>query len=606
MFRKLWVTLLCTCFPALGPAQEPLPIKGIVLDAKTLEPLGGATVQIGETFGATSLYGEFALFPKGEGALVLRVSHIGFTSQAMEVPSGQGALPLKIYLERETTALGEAEVFGKSERRIAAELPTLTHTVSKTFLDANRSNSLMQTLDQIPGVGTQKIGSGQSKPVIRGLGFNRVVVVQNGIKHEAQQWGNDHGLEIDQYGIGTVQIIKGPASLAYGSDAIAGVVDLRPPALPGTNSRDGEVNLLGESNNDLFGISAGLQGRKEKWYYRMRLTYRDYGDYKVPTERISYEHYIFDLHENHLRNTAGQEANAGIGIGFVNGAVRSETNISNVYAKNGFFANAHGLEVRTSSIDYDRSDRDIDLPFHRVNHVKLTNNTILDLEGHVLEVDLGFQDNEREEHSEAVPHGHMPRPDDSMERWFKKNTYTLNVRDRFSPAPGHEFRAGIDLEYQNNKIGGWGFLIPGYRRFTVGAYALDHFELAPDLHLLAGVRYDHGLVDTDSYFDWYTSPVANDDGSSSQVHLQRALGRSLDFGNLSASLGVSHIRGNTTYKLNLGKSFRMPLAHELAADGVNYHMYRYEKGNLDLEPEASYQLELEIDHGTENFQLVVS
>jgi iron complex outermembrane receptor protein len=117
----------------------------------------------------------------------------------------------------------------------------------------------MQTLKKIPGVSTITIGSGQSKPVIRGLGFNRVSVVQNGIKHEAQQWGNDHGLEIDQYAVEDLQIIKGPASLLYGSDAIGGIVDIRPPKIPAAQSFDAEVNLASETNNDLRSVSAGFR-----------------------------------------------------------------------------------------------------------------------------------------------------------------------------------------------------------------------------------------------------------------------------------------------------------------------------------------------------------
>src|SRR5690606_20941147 len=185
----------------------------------------------------------------------------------------------------------------------------------------------------------------------------------------------DHGLEIDQYGLEDIQIIKGPASLLYGSDAIAGVVDIQAPRVPALNSLSGEVNILGESNNDLLGVSAGVQARADKWFYRGRLTYRDYGDYKVPTDQINYENYIFELHENHLRNTAGDEANGSFSVGYVSDKIKTETFISNVNAENGFFANAHGLEVRTSKIDYDASNRDIDLPSHKVNHFKVSNTT---------------------------------------------------------------------------------------------------------------------------------------------------------------------------------------------------------------------------------------
>src|SRR5690606_4407066 len=111
--------------------------------------------------------------------------------------------------------------------------------------------------------------------------------------------------------------------------------------------------------------------------------------------------------------------------------IKSETFFSNVYAKNGFFANAHGLEVRTSRIDYDHSTRDVDLPYHKVNHFKITNNTIITANRHSWYIETGFQNNQREEHSEPVPHGYMPKPNHSKEREFNKNTFSLNARDAF-------------------------------------------------------------------------------------------------------------------------------------------------------------------------------
>ncbi|MDO5969444.1 TonB-dependent receptor [Flavivirga aquimarina] len=587
-------------------SQDSFQIKGSVMNARTLQPIEGANIIGKGIFSISSVTGAFTINNVVKDSCSFIISHIGYVSKTVTVIKKQKMETLLVYLNESSTTLEEIEVLGKSERRVVKETPIVSHTVSKEFLNKNRENSLMQTLSKIPGVSTINIGSGQSKPVIRGLGFNRVSVVQNGIKHEAQQWGNDHGLEIDQYGIENIQIIKGPASLVYGSDAIAGVVDIQPNKIPFHNALNGEVNVLGETNNDLLGVSAAIETRKEKWFYRGRLTYRDYGDYKVPTERINYENYIFELHNNNLRNTAGKEANASFSIGYVSDHITSETFFSNVNAKNGFFANAHGLEVRTSNIDYDSSNRDIDLPFHRVNHFKITNNTSVTTGKHTLHFDLGFQNNHREEHSEPVPHGYMPKPSNSKEREFNKNTYSLNVKDKFKPNTQHDFVTGINVEFQDNNIGGWGFLIPEYNRFTIGAFAYDQFEISSDLHFLVGIRYDYGLVDTESYYDWFPSTINNSDGSTSYVHLQRAQNKTLNFGNISASTGLSYIRKKTTYKLNIGKSFRMPLANELASDGVNYHMYRYEKGNLNLDPEESYQLDIGIDHTTKQVSVGIS
>ncbi len=606
MFHKILSVWLCFSLCAYAFSQNSFNVKGFVIDANTLQPIEGATV-IGEgLYSISSSTGAFTINNIVEGSYHFTVSHIGYTPQTLSVVVQSEMETLQLFLHESSTSLNEVEIRGKSKQRIAKETPIVSQTISKEFLDKNRENSLMQTLSKVPGVSTITIGSGQSKPVIRGLGFNRVAVVQNGIKHEAQQWGNDHGLEIDQYGIENIQIIKGPASLVYGSDAIAGVVDIQPNNIPPLNSLGGEVNLLGESNNDLWGVSAGIQARKEKWFYSGRLTYRDYGDYKVPTEKINYENYIFELQDNNLRNTAGKEANASFSLGYVSDNLKSETFISNVNAKNGFFANAHGLEVRTSSIDYDRSNRDIDLPFHKVNHFKIINNTSVTRGKHTIHLNLGFQNNQREEHSEPVPHGYMPKPSNSKERVFKKNTYALNMRDVFKPNELHDVVAGVNVEFQDNNIGGWGFLIPDYNRFSIGAFVYDQFEIHPDFHVLAGIRYDYGLMDTKSYYDWYPSTINNTDGSTSYVYLQRAQNKNLDFGNISASVGLSYLLKNTTYKLNIGKSFRMPLPNELASDGVNYHMYRYEKGNLNLNPEESYQLDIDVDHTTKHFSIGIS
>jgi len=578
-------------------------IQGSVVDSISLKPLSGVTILGTDSYTVTNALGEFQL-KSPKNFQVFEVSHLGYASAKFILDSNQSA-PLVIKLKPSSTALDEVSVQGKTYKRLEKESATVSVSVDEEFLHANRENSLMQTLRKIPGVSTMTIGSGQSKPTIRGLGFNRVSVVQNGIKHEAQQWGSDHGLEIDQYGIQDIRIIKGPASLMYGSDAIAGVVDIQPSKAPAMHSFGGEVNILGETNNDLLAVSAGVQGRKEKWYYRARLTYRDYADFKVPTDRINYENYVFELYDNDLRNTAGREANGSFSFGYVSDNFRSETFVSNVNAKNGFFANAHGLEVRTSSIDYDASNRDIDLPFHNVNHIKVTNNTTINLDEHTLHFDLGYQNNQREEHSEPVPHGYMPTPQNSRERVFTKNTYSLNAKDIFK-LEKHTLSAGINTELQNNNIGGWGFLIPAYDRYSAGAYLFDHFELTEDLHVQGGLRFDAGRVVTKSHYDWYRSPRDNPDGSTSNVYLQRAGNRTLDFGSFSGSLGISYINGNTNYKLNAGKSFRMPLAHELASDGVNYHMYRFERGNLNLDPEASYQLDAEVTHTSGRFNFGVS
>ncbi|WP_236972421.1 TonB-dependent receptor [Membranihabitans marinus] len=604
--QKILILLLCIFTSSMAFAQDGYELFGRLYNAENEEPIEAATI-IFEDFGTLSdSDGNFLITCSSKGLHHIKISHVSFVDTSISIVFDEGMKSLNIALRPYSQVIAEVQVTGKTNARLDRESTSISELVSEEFLAQNRENTLMQTLKKLPGVSSINIGAGQSKPVIRGLGFNRVAVVQNGIKHEAQEWGNDHGLEIDQFGIENIQIIKGPASLLYGSDAIAGVVDILPPEIPQPKTTNGEINLVGDTNNDLLGISAGIQSRKDKWYYRGRLTYRDYGDYKVPTDRISYENYIFDLHDNNLRNTAGREANANFSIGYVNNNIKSETFVSNVNGKNGFFANAHGLEVRTSSIDYDASNRDIDLPFHSVNHFKLSNTTTIVSGRHLFSFDLGYQLNHREEHSEPTAHGYMPKPSNTQERIYDKSSISLNASDAFVYNSRHRITTGVNLDYQNNSIGGWGFLIPAYQSFGLGLFAFDEFEIQEDLHFLAGIRYDYGVMDSKSYYDWYPSPEYDEEGNQIDVYQQRASDGSLHFGNISASTGLSYIRNNNNFKINIGKSFRMPLAKELVSNGLNYHMFRFEMGNQDLDAEESYQIDVEVEHRRGNFTVSLS
>ena len=603
MYYKVLSICLCLGMYYSTFAQS-YAVHGTVLNANTQNPIEGATIIGLTSFATTNYKGQFTINLK-ESETELKVSHLGYATFTYRINKSDLS-PLVIYLEEDATQLEEVEVSGTSLKRKEQELTTISKTYAKEFLEQHRENSLIQTLQKIPGVSAMTIGSGQSKPSIRGLGFNRVVVVQNNIKHQAQQWGADHGLEIDQYNVENIQLIKGAASLQYGSDAIGGVLNIPPTTVPSSSLLKGEVAVITESNNNLLGSSVGLEKRSNNWFYKGRLTYKDYGDYKVPTNTITYDSYVFNLHKHHLRNTAGKEANASFNLGFLSDNIISTTNISHVYAKNGFFANAHGLEVRSSDIDYDASTRDIDLPRHIVHHFKATNNTSILGKKHKFYFDIGFQHNHREEQSEPVPHGYMPKPNDALERVFKKSTYSLNSRHVFNPHPKHTLTTGLNIEGQVNNIDGWGFLIPKYQQLSSGIYGYDVYRVHPDLHIQAGIRYDYGYLRTFSYRDWFPTTVNNADGSSSLIYMQRAQNKELSFSNISGSAGISYIKQNTTYKLNVGKSFRMPLANELASDGVNYHMYRYEKGNLSLDSEVSYQIDAEISYDKNNIHIGIS
>ena len=494
--------------------------------------------------------------------------------------------------------LHDVTINGLGRREYQMRSSQSTVKVSQEYLRQNFAGSLMQTLEGIPGVKAMAIGSGQSKPTIRGLGFNRLAVTEDGIKHEGQQWGDDHGLEIDQFAIDRAEVIKGPAALLYGSDAIGGVLNLYSNRVP-TEPFSGSVQLFGRTNNEQLGVSAKVGGKHEKWFYRAHATFIDYADYKVPTDSIQYYSYWIKLKDGRLRNTAGCERDGSVMLGYVGTHFHTDVLVSDSYSKSGFFANAHGLEVRLSDIDYDHSRRDIDLPYQWVNHLKVLSHTAWHNEATLVELNLAYQNNLREELSEPVSHGYMPIPDGTLERRFNKSTYTAGLRLRHTLGK-HELCGGLSSEYQHNRRGGWGFIIPDFETLSLGAYMMDRYTVNKNLILNAGVRYDYAHTHIHSYQDWFLTPVGND-----SVYKERSSEFSKNFNSVTWSAGVNYNVNQWVFKVNAGKSFRVPIPKELGADGVNYHIFRYERGNTELDPEESYQLDASISWGNDIWEMQV-
>lgn len=499
-----------------------------------------------------------------------------------------------------TVTLKSVTVTGHSQHAEQMRSSQSTVVVSREYLQQHFSGSLMQTLEGIPGVKAMSIGSGQSKPIIRGLGFNRVVVAEDGIKHEGQQWGDDHGLEIDQFSIDRTEVVKGPAALMYGSDAIGGVLSLYSNYLP-TERLEGAVQLFGRSNNGLVGLSAKVGGRRNRFFYRANVTFTDYADYRIPTDSIQYYSYYIKLKNQRLRNTAGRERDGSFMVGYLGRRFHTDMRVSDSYSRSGFFADAHGLEVRLSDIDYNHSRRDIDLPYQWVNHLKVLSHSSWFGELWTAEANLAYQHNLRQERSEPISHGYMPTPEGTMEREFRKSTATAQLNLRCTPNAHHTLRLGINGEFQNNRRGGWGFILPDFETANFGIYASERYEVNERLILNAGLRYDYVHTHIRPYSDWFRTPVPGGDS----VYVQRSAELYRHFNSLTWSLGVNYSLGHWVLKMNAGKSFRTPIPKELGANGVNYHIFRYEQGCSDLDPEVSYQLDAGIFWGNDRLSVQV-
>lgn len=467
----------------------------------------------------------------------------------------------------------------------------------KDFLRNHFTGNLIQALEHIPGVRSMDIGSGFSKPMIRGMGFNRISVNENGIKQEGQQWGSDHGLEIDAFNIERVTVRKGPSSLLYGSDAMGGVVEITQAPPPFDNQIFGEAMVLGKSVNETFGGSVLLGLKKSAWYTKFRYSEQRFGDYRIPTDTIVYLTQKIPIYNRKLKNTAGIERNISSYTEYRSGKYYSNYSISNAYQKTGFFPGAHGIPD-ISRVQDDGDDRNIDLPYSKVNHLKITSRQQYVWDKLIGYWDVGYQKNHREEWSKFHTHYGTqapPNKDSDKELAFTLDTYSSSIKLKTIASATWEYNAGLDIQYQQNRISGYSFLLPRYNRFTGGVFGIATWRPSEQLSFSGGIRYDHGNIDISAYSDPYLETYLQEMGYDNELIKQykwRSYAVNRNFGDFSGSLGI--IWNPNIYhliKANIGHSFRLPGANELAANGVHHGTFRHEQGDPSLNSERGWQLD---------------
>ncbi len=477
---------------------------------------------------------------------------------------------------------------------------TLTH-VNQDFILANQGATLMQSLEQLPGVTSINMGIGVSKPVIRGMSFNRVIVSENGIKQEGQQWGADHGLEIDPYNVENVEIIRGPAALMYGSDAMGGVVDMRPKRLPTEGVHEGELTTIFRSVNNTFGGSAMAKGNHKGVVYRVRGTYQHYQDYKVPSDDFTYNGFVLPLYEQRLKNTAGREQHFSGTIGVQKAWGFTHLTVSNYAQKIGIFSGAIGIP-RAYQLFHDGSYSDISTPRQEINHLKATLNHQQVIGKNRLEIDAAFQQNDRLERS--APHTHTGvntenHSDLALQLILK--TYTLNGRwhTRFSEKINTTL--GIQSQIQDNQVNGFEFLIPNFSSRTVGVFGLLNYHFKEKIHLNFGLRTEGGTVKANA------TTIPFYEGQRRVGNVERSPKVDEQFGNWAGGLGASWlINTHWNLKLNVGKTFKLPTAPELTANGVHHGSFRFEKGDPQLNPETGYQFDAAITFNRKKIRLTAT
>jgi len=432
---------------------------------------------------------------------------------------------------------------------------------------------ISKSISRLPGVSIITTGPGIAKPSVRGLSFNRVLVYDQGVRLENQQWGEEHGIGISSSGVESVEVVKGPLYVLYGSDAMGGVVYVQPESY---NSSEGiSIDYTGVYNSNYNGLTnnLGLSGKSDNFSYMIRADVIDNGEFSTP--------------DGEIENTWFTQNNLKAGIAYENDNFKSDLRFSLTNSEIGIphmdeEHDDHGDDDHDEHEDEEHDDHDEEAHYQELSHSTLTwkntfdmgNNHILDVVlahqlntrkefgGHEEEEhdDHGDDDHEEEDHDDHDEEGHE---EGEAELDMELETKSADIRLTMPQSENLNLVIGTNLLSQENKNFGHEELVPDSEMSDFGLFALGQVNINESSQALIGVRYDSRSI------------------SSANT--------SNDYSSFNGSIGLKKDFSNSTLRLNLSSGFRAPNLIELFADGVHHGSFQYKRGNINLSAETSLQ-----------------
>lgn len=544
--------------------------------------------------------GKFTIKIESIGDHILKVRHIAYQPFELKIKVEKN-LFIEIELKEKSALLNEVLV---QDSNIKID----KNTVNQLFIQKNNQGSLMKSLENLPGINAVGIGVQASKPIVRGMGFTRVAVVENGFKHEGQQWGADHGLEIESSQVESVEILKGVDAMLYGSDAVAGVIKINNNKKPLEKGIIGNFNTLYNSINQGVNSTINVNFTNENWFYKVKGSFTDFADYKIPTDNILYLTQIIPVENKILKNTAGQEKNILTQVGFMKNNFSSTWTTSYYDFKMGFFPGAHG-NPSPNRVRVDGNSRNIDFPRQEVTHFKILGHNQYQWKNNSVEILTGFQQNIRQELSYFHSHYPLqPIPIENPEQELYFNLKTIDVQGVYKKIfPKDLFTLSLEMQNQDNSINGYQFLLPSYQRQILSATVAYHLNWKERWKTKFGLRLDQGNYSIERFFDsnFYNYLIGN--GNSSSIALDLATrSKGLDKKFNAFNYGITTIfqkNEKSKFTYHLGSVFRFPTVMELASNGVHHGSFRHEKGDVNLNIEKGFNTELSYYFKNENHEL---
>jgi iron complex outermembrane receptor protein len=560
------------------------------ISQKTGAPLAGASIYIPDLkMGVVSDTGgnyRFNSLPSGK--YLVEAHYIGFKTLTLTV-TVNGPVTQDFALSDEIVEESPVVVTGLSKATQIKRSPVPIVAVTHEYLATNMSSNAIDAIAKIPGIRAVTTGPNVSKPFIRGLGYNRILTLYDGIRQEGQQWGDEHGVEVDQYGVERVEVIKGPASLSYGSDALAGVVNLIPTQPAPEGKMIGNLTTEYQTNNKYLGGSAMLGATKNGLEWLARISHKQAIDYQ---DKIDGR--VFGTAFNETDGNASFGLHRKWGYSHLDFVLfddmqeipdGSRDSATGKFTRQIYDGNADTIRQIVSNADLNTYR--IEKLHQHVQHYRLYSaNSFTMGEYGRLQVNLGYQHSVRREFSHPILYT-LPG------LYLQLNSYTYDIKYYLPEFDDWNITAGLNGMYQqNNSTKGTEFIIPSYRQFDIGPFILAKRSLGK-LDLSGGIRYDTRSFknsELDTVSDPSTGFTIAADGTSTAGAGQQFPAYSKNFSGVSGSLGATYnFTDRFALKTNIARGFRAPNIAEISANGVHPGTNIYQVGNPDFKPEFSLQ-----------------
>lgn len=607
MIKRFLAFVLVWFMYNTAQAQDcSITFKGKITDFHDSTPIVGASIHIINLnkYTSSNLEGLFEFKNLCTEKLIVEIRHISCDPKKIEINLEKNTYK-EIFLEHHLNELNEVVV--KTTSKTAT---SVTQSLKKEDLESFTDKSLGNALNTISGVSSLNTGNSIVKPMIHGLHSSRLLIVNNNVRQFDQEWGAEHAPSIDINVANRIDVVKGANTLMYGSDAIGGLILIRPENFMAKDSLFGSTSTALNTNGLGGNINTELvKTYKSGYYSKIQTNFKMFGDFEAANYNLS--------------NSGVRSFNASARFGYKTFEKGFDAYISYVNNNIGIIRAAHvgnvndlvrAINTQEPSFIDDFS-HEIDNPKQSISHYLAKIEAYKRYKGlGKLSLQYDFQYNRRQEFDRRrARFRNIPAAD------FKLFTTSLQSNLKIDAIDNWTINTGALLRFQQNISADEDAtrisipLIPNYLKYEVGAYAIANYKINLSTEFSAGFRYDFSRIEAEKkykVFDWEENNYDKifPDFSTGEIdNFEIFTTPEFNFHNFSASLGISKsLNENTQLVFNYGLASRMPNVSELFSNGLHHSAARIETGSLLLDKEIANNFTASLERNSNNYSFSIN